>query len=237
MELGYLDIKGVAEPLRWIWHHFKLDITEWNPVDEADWNEKAKTLGKFASLPYLKDGDLVISETTKIPAAIPYYLIEKAGKPNFLGSTPAEKAKVKMVESLLSNIRQKCFDIIDLPAGSDYKAEVHHLFNEEGTIYNQIKELSEMLADKDYIFGHLTFADFMLTFTARFTGAMCYSLLGYSPYARFNNIVALMHRVSNLPGIKERLEYATIKPYLPASSVPFKFLNFQEMIDLGMNPI
>ena len=196
-----------------------------------------RDLGPFASLPYLKDGDLVICETTKIPASIPYYLIEKTGHPEFLGNNAAERAQVKILEGLLSNIRQQTFAVIDLGQGDDHKEALHKVFNKQGQIYQQIRTISQMLGEKEWIFGHLTFADFMLTFTARFTGAACYSLLGYSPYADFPNLVQLMHRVSELPGIKERLDNAQKAPYLPATQVPFRFLNFRELIEMGLNPI
>ena len=95
MEFGYYNIKGIAEPLRWVFLHFGLNVTEWNPIDQADWEKKVETLGPLASIPYLKDGDLVISVTSKIPSTIPYYLIEKAGKPEFLVKTIAERAQVE----------------------------------------------------------------------------------------------------------------------------------------------
>lgn len=237
MEFGYWNIKGIAEPLRWIFLHFKIDVKEWNPADQAEWEKKAETLGPLANLPYLKDGDLVISEASKIPSAIPRYLIEKAGQQDFLGKTIAERAQVNMIDGILADIRQKCINIIEMPKDADHKAAVQNLFDPKGEVCQRIKVISEMLGEKEFLFGQLTLADFMLTFTARFTGAICYSLLGYSPYALHKNIVALMFAVSELPGIKQRLDTATRAPYLPADIVPFKFLNFQEMIDRGMNPI
>ena len=237
MELGYWNIKGITEPIRWTILHLGLKVTEWNPSSDEEWKEKAKTLGPLASLPYLKDGDLVITEASRIPTSIPYYLIEKSGHMEFLGKTATDRVHVNMIEGILSNVRQLCLHIIDLPKGSDYKGEVDRVFNKEGVAYTQIKFISDMLKDRPYILGYISFADLMLVFTARFTGAMCYSLLGYSPYADFPNIVKLMLNVSNLPGIKERLDGAQKVPYLPEKDVHFKFLNFGEMIDLGMNPI
>lgn len=237
MEFGYWNIKGVAEPLRWVFLYFRLDVKEWNPASEEEWAEKAKTLGPFASLPYLKDGDLVICETSRIPSSIPYYLIEKSGHLEFLGKNPAERAQVKIIEGILANIRQNCFNIIDMGQNEDHTAALKKVFDKEGPIYKQIASISEMLGERDYLFDQVTFADFMLTFTARFTGAMCYSLLGYSPYASFPNIVKLMARISDLPGIKERLDGAQKAPYLTASMVPFRLLNFRELIEMGHNPI
>ncbi len=237
MEFGFWNIKGIAEPIRWVYLYHAMNVKEWNPSSEKEHQQKLSTLGPFASMPYLKDGDLVICETSRLPTSIPYYLIEKSGNLDFLGKSPAERAQVKLIEGVLSNIRLKSFAIIDMPAGSDHAAACGALFSKDGEIYKHIRALSQMLGDKEYFFEKPTFADFMLTFTARFTGAMCYSLLGHSPYADFPNIVKLMARVSELPGIKERLDNGQKLPYLPAEQVPFKFLNFREMIELGLNPI
>lgn len=237
MEFGYLNIKGIAEPLRWLFLYFRLDVKEWNPANDEEWTEKAKTLGPFASMPYLKDGDLVICETSRLPSSIPYYLIEKSGHLEFLGKDSAERAQIKIIEGILANIRQQCFNIVDMGQDADHKAALGKVFTKDGVIYRQIAALSQLLGEKEFLFDQVTWADFMLTFTARFSGAMCYSLLGYSPYADFPNIVKLMARVSNLPGIKERLDGAQGAPYLTAAMSPFRFLNFKELIDLGLNPI
>ena len=238
MEFGYWPIKGISEPLRWIFLHLGLDVTEWNPQSEEEWAEKAKTLGPFASLPYLKDGDLIITETTMFPSAIPNYLIEKSGNAWLLGKDNATRAQVRQLDSLLANIRLQLINLIGQAQGTvDHKEVLGTIFAKDGKIYQQLVTISALLGEKDYLFGELTLADLMLVFTARFTGAACYSLLGYSPYADFENIVRLMFRVSELPGIKARLDGAQAAPYLPASQVPFKFLNFGELIDLGMKPI
>ena len=104
-------------------------------------------------------------------------------------------------------------------------------------MYQKIASLSKFLGDKEWFIGHLTWADFIFTFTARFVDAVCYSLLGNTPFADFPNLDALMERVSDLPGIKERLDAAQVLPYVPADRVPFKLLKFKEMIEMGLNPL
>ena len=237
MELGYWNIKGIIEPSRWIYLYFKLDVKEWTPSSDADLKKKLKQLGPFPTLPYLIDGDVIITETSKIPKDISYYLAEKAGHPEFLGKDAAERAQVRMIESVLSDIRIECFKIMEIPANGDHKAAVKQLFDRSGPAYNNICEVANILGEKEYLLGHLTFADFMLQFTARFSSAICYTLLGYSPFADFPNIVKHLIRVSNLPGIKERLDYAQIVPYLAPEMVPFRLMTFREMIDAGLNPI
>ena len=237
IELGYWNIKGLLEPSRWICNHFNIDFVEWHPKSQADWEEKAKKLGLFPSMPFLIDGDVVITETTKLPRAIPQYLIEKTGRSDFLGNTPKERAQLRMIEGVLDDIRMECFRIVEMGPGVDHAAAVRSFFDKSGPTYQKIRALSEFLGDKEFFFGYLTWVDFMMQFTARFTGAMCYSLLGYSPYADFPNIVKHLITVTSLSGIKERLDFAQPLPYLQPSSVPFHLLNFREMIDAGLKPI
>lgn len=83
----------------------------------------------------------------------------------------------------------------------------------------------------------MTTVDFLLTYTARFSGAMTYSLTGKSPWANFPNIIELMGRISSLPGVRDRLMRAIGYHYLPPEQVSFKVMNFKQLIDEGINPI
>ena len=51
----------------------------------------------------------------------------------------------------------------------------------------------------------MTYLDFNIVYTARFTGSFCYSLTGSSPWANFPNIIELMGRISSLPRVRDRL--------------------------------
>ena len=142
IELGYYKIKGLLEPSRWICHHFDVPFVEWSPLNAADWEAKAKTLGPFPSLPYLIDGRTVITENTNIPRAIPQYLAEKAGRPEFMGRTPEERAKLLMVESVLDDIRVACFRIVEMGPGADHAKAIRSLFDKTGTSYRHIAAVS-----------------------------------------------------------------------------------------------
>ena len=126
---------------------------------------------------------MIITETTKIPQAIPYYLAEKSGHPEFMGKDAEERAKVRMLEGVMADIRLECFRIIDMGKNADHKSALKQLFDKKGPTYQKIAALSQFLGSKDFFFDHLTWVDFMMQFTARFTGAIVYSQLGYSPYA------------------------------------------------------
>ncbi len=237
MEFGYYNFKGLAEPLRWIFLHFDINVIEWNPATPDDLKSKLNYLDDhtlFPALPYLKDGNFVVTH----PSAIPQYLLEKSGNLDFLGKTEQDRARVQQINGMLADIRAACLHLItNSPPNIDHKAEIAKLFDYESDFDKRIENLSKYLGEKDWLLGYMTLADFMLTFTARFTGAICYSQIGRSPYANFPNIVNLMARVSELPGIKERLMRAIGSPYWPKEEVPFKLYNYKQMIDEGFNPI
>lgn len=236
MEFGYYNIKGLGEPVRWVFLHFGLPVEEWNPASDDEWTSKAKSLNDhtlFPALPYLKDGSTVITQ----PSAIQHYLIEKAGRSDFLGKSEVDRAFVRQVDAMLAEIRAACLGLINSSPNTDHKAEVQRLFGAGSDFEHRIDALHKHLGDKDWITGYMTLADFMLTFTARFTGAICYSTIGMSPWAKHRNIVNHLDRVSNLPGIQQRLTRAVGAPYWPADKTPFRLLNFKEMIDEGINPI
>lgn len=236
MEFGYYNIKGLGEPIRWVFLHFDMNVIEWNPSSEDEWRTKQLYIDDhtlFPALPYLKDGNFLVTH----PNAIPLYLIDKAGLHDFLGKTPQDRARVNQICSMLADMRYACLGLINSSPDLDHKAEVAKLFDYGTNFDKSIESLSKYLGDKDWLLGYMTLADFMLTFTARFTGAICYSTIGRSPWANFPNIVQQMARVSELPGIKERLMRAIGAPYWPKEQVPFKLYNFKQMIDEGINPI
>ena len=237
IELGYYNIKGLLEPSRWICHHYKLDFVEWNPKSEHDWEIKKKELGPMASLPYLKDGDFILCETTNVPRCIPYYLAHKAGHPEFMGEDGRERAEMRMLESMLDDIRVQCFDIIKQGPGFDHQAALKQLFDKSGPAYQKLVYLSAKLGDREFFFNHLTWLDFMMQFTTRFCSAIMYSQFGHTPFADFPNIVALLARVSSLEGVKARLDFAQPVEYLDPKTVPFKLMSFKAMIDAGLKPI
>ena len=76
MEFGYWPIKGRAEVMRMLDAYLNLGIKEVNYYSLEEWNHKKSNFGgHFPNLPYLVDGDFVITETE----AINQYLAQKAG--------------------------------------------------------------------------------------------------------------------------------------------------------------
>ena len=231
---GMWNIKGSAEPARWVFLHFGMNVKEWNPANLKEFEDMKKSLNlPHLTLPFVKDDDFILTETS----AIGPYLAQRAGKPEFLGRDLKEKARILELDGIMHEIRLACVQITKLPKDADHRKAIEDLFAPGSPITLKIQYLSILLGQKEYFFDHLTWADYLMQFTARFCGAMTYSLLGRSPFAEYPNIVALMSRVTALKGIKERLDYAQVLPYLPQEGIPFKFMTFGELIQAGLNPI
>lgn len=74
MELHYYNFKGFTESLRYLLALLKVEYKEVNYLSLDEWKEKKSNFTELnqtiLSLPFLKDGDLLLSETL----AIAFYL-------------------------------------------------------------------------------------------------------------------------------------------------------------------
>jgi len=228
MELGYWGIKGVAEPIRWLVAYLKLDCKEYNPASREEWFEtkKAQVGGDFPNLPYLVDGDFVLTES----GAIPSYLINKAGKRELLGKDFKDEARVRQIEGVLGDIRQNIFKV--LFAGGDeaaLKASVGKAFEATGSTATKFEQLSKFLGDKEYFLGYLTWADIQFAYLAEMTAALSASLGVDCPVCKFQNLGKLCQRIHGLDGIKQRYDATKQLPFMPPTYFQFKFLNSAEL--------
>jgi glutathione S-transferase len=92
--LGYWSIRGLAERIRQLLEYCGLPYTEEKYEGEADrhrWNNEVKPQlilkNPAITLPYLRDGDKIISESD----AINVYVCFKANKPELTGRNVDEK--------------------------------------------------------------------------------------------------------------------------------------------------
>ena len=93
MIFGYWDIKGIGQIVRISAAHLGVELKEIHP-ERSTWPQTKHELGlDFPNMPYLIDGDVNITESK----AIPIYLAGKAGKPEFLGKTMLDQARVAQV--------------------------------------------------------------------------------------------------------------------------------------------
>ena len=155
--LGYWDIRGLAQPIRYLLAHIGLDYEDKQYFygeapgfsKDAWFSVKASSGFDFPNLPYLIDGDLKITESH----AIYRYLCNKY-RPELLGKSVADKAKVDMVMGVSQDIRSASYNMI-------YETGDWEGLKVLG--YERFAPISKFLAHNKFIVGEYpTFPDFFV---------------------------------------------------------------------------
>ena len=155
--LGYWDIRGLAQPIRYLLAHVGAEYEdkqyfygEAPDFNKDSWFSVKQTLGfDFPNLPYLIDGDLKVTESH----AIHRYLCNKY-RPELLGKTTEDKAKVDMIMGVSQDIRSASYNMI-------YETGDREGLKTLG--YERFAPISKFLADKPFIVGdYPTFPDFFV---------------------------------------------------------------------------
>ena len=109
LTIGYWKIRGLAAGIRYQlaasgvqdYEMVEYEQGEGPEFSRATWMDVKPTLGlAFPNLPYLIDGDHSMTET----AAIHKYLADKY-KPEFLGTTAAEKGHANMMSGVIGDLK------------------------------------------------------------------------------------------------------------------------------------
>ena len=216
MEFGYWGVKGRAEAIRLLIGYLGLNIKEWNPANPQEWGARKATLGPFGNLPFIVDGDVIVTESN----ALPTYLIHKAGKPELLGKTIQDQARVRQIEGVLSDILDNFFKLMG--QGPDFAGAIAKTLEANGAVVAKLTQLSAFLGTHDYFLGYLTWVDIRFSYIARLITAQALSLNQPHPFAAWANLQALVTRVEGLPGIKARVDAAKSIPFFPSAPFPMK---------------
>lgn len=101
--LGYWGVAGYGQALRYILAYAEADWKDQVYVDRDQWfNVDKQGLGiPLPNLPYLIDGDFKLTETT----AIIRYLPKRLERPELLGKTVEDQARVDQILGALSDIQ------------------------------------------------------------------------------------------------------------------------------------
>ena len=200
-------------------------LNEYNPGSREEWfgTKKAQVGGDFPNLPYLKDGDFVLTESS----AIPVYIALKHNKADLLGNNEAEKGQVRMLEGVIGDIRTNVFKILFAPG--EKKEEFKKLFEAGGVVHTKAGYLTKYLGSKPFLVGHVTLADFYLVYITQVVGSLASSLGLACPLCSHENIKALCGKLTSLPGVKEHTEKRAAVPYVPSQMVGFEFKTLKDM--------
>lgn len=222
--LGYWRFKGLAEPLRWLLGYMQVNYQEWNPSSSQDWF-KEKILeykGDFPNLPYIQNDDFIMSQSS----AIPIYLCNYFGKSHLLGKTYLDQARVREIEGVLLDIRDKFYKAIWSESPEE---NIKLLLNADNSNNKRFDYLSKSLGKSDYFLGYLTWADLQFAYLCEFLDSLTISFGETCPSCKHENLSALAGRVRELDGIKQRVQQSGDTEYFPPEFLSFKFFTFNQM--------
>lgn len=154
--LGYWGIQGLAQPTRYLLAYHKIDFEDKHykyPEQKADWFEKDKPALKtdFPNLPYIKDGDVVVTESL----ALLVYAASKTGNKDLCGKNSLDSIKIFQLYSFANDFRAA---LRSLAAEKEYEKIRDQVLEEKVKPF--VEKLSKNLGEKEYPLGYLTWADF-----------------------------------------------------------------------------
>ena len=188
--LGYWGTQGRAHPVRWLLAYHKVDWEDKQYKDRAEWFEKDKPAlnTDFPNLPYLKDGDFVITETT----AVLQYAALKTGNKDLLGKNTLDAIKAAQLYSFITDAKMAMRDLV---TNKDYEKIRDDYLNEKLTPF--FTKLSKNLGDKEYPVGYLIWADFEV-----FAFVDVIRRMSQEYVAKWPNLEKYWEKFSNNEGIK-----------------------------------
>lgn len=152
---GYWSTQGVAHPVRWLLSYHKMGFEDKQYSDRNQWFEvdKPALQSDFPNLPYIKDGDIVITEFK----AVMEYAALKTGNKDLRGKNTLDSIKISQLFSFLQDL-MLC--LRDLVTNKEYDKVRDDFLNEK--VAPAFNKLSKALGEKEYALGYLTWVDFNL---------------------------------------------------------------------------
>lgn len=153
--LAYWNIQGRAHPSRYLLAYHNVEFEDKQYVEDDEWfgRDKLTLNTPFPNLPYIKDGDFILSEST----AIIQYAALKTGNKDLIGKTELDRIIVTQWMGVLAD---QMTAIDKLTQNKNYWT-----IRDEGYYKNVapfFDKLSKALGEKEFALGYLTYVDFYL---------------------------------------------------------------------------
>ncbi|GFS39619.1 glutathione S-transferase Mu 1 [Nephila pilipes] len=189
--LGYWNIRGLAEPVRYILYYKNVDFVDKRyQSGKDDWIKEKFTLGlDFPNLPYYIEGDLKLTQSS----AILRYVARKYGLD---GKDDQEKLRVALAEQQITDLH---YSLVYLVKSSDYEAAKKEFVK---NLPIQLKRWNNFLGDRKFLAGdNLTYVDFMAYDVFDFI-----RIIHESALDDFPAILAFQNRIKTLPELQEYMK-------------------------------
>ena len=199
VKLGYWKIRGMSEKIRHLLEYCGVPYTQEKysgPEDANRWfkEQKPKMMQKTPAinLPYLIDGDKIISESD----AICIYICHKSKKVELLGRNPDEWVLSATVHGVFKDFHRAYIKLVYGKYENDdaFKDALKQSVND---FEPHLKKLNGLLGDKQFIAGEITWVDFSVAEFLQVIGML------YEEYLKpFPKLVEYQKRVWGLPELK-----------------------------------
>ncbi|CAL1275165.1 unnamed protein product [Larinioides sclopetarius] len=190
--LGYWDLRGRAESIRYVLHYKKVDFEDkrypMDPEGFQQWQKDKFSLGcDFPNLPYYIDGDIKLTQSI----AIMRYLGNKLG---LEGKTDEEKRRVLVAEQQSVDFRDKLRSYV---VGNEYEITGKEEFLKGVQPVFQLWE--KFLGDRKFLAGgDVTYVDFLVLENLDY-----YRLFHETILDDYPSVKAYFSRMRNLPELQE----------------------------------
>lgn len=204
--VAYWDLQAVAHPIRLLlaYHYVDFEDKIYYLASSDEWFRKDKPAlnTPFPNLPYIKDGDFVLTES----AAVIQYAALKTGNPDLLGKSRLDEFRITQFSEVLKDQLTNLFDSTII---KDFESVKDRYYGEKIAPFSQ--KLSNALGDKHYCMGYLTYVDFQLAYQSDL-------FLRIHPnfMKKYTNLIDHRDRIWNNEGIQA---YRITKNY-PSKFIP-----------------
>ena len=190
--LGYWKTQGRAHSTRWLLAYHKIDWEDkfYTLDNRSEWFDKDKPAlqSDFPNLPYIKDGDKVITES----AAVIQYAAVKTGNRDLLGKNIPDAIHITQLVSFISDSRMAFRELV---TNKEFEKVRDDFLNEK--IAPFMTKLSKHLGEKEYLIGYLTYVDF-----EAFNAIDVLTRMSPEFIAKWPNLQKFHERFNNSEGIK-----------------------------------
>ena len=155
--VGYWDFQGMGHAIKLLLSYFKVPFEDkqYPYANKDEWFAKAKPAlnSKLPNIPYIQDGDFVITESV----AVLQYAALKTGNKDLMGKNDLDAIRIAQLASVCRDFAMSFVTLCFNPEYEKVKEET--LKTKTVPI---LEKLSKALGDQDYVIGYLTWADFPL---------------------------------------------------------------------------
>ena len=197
--IGYWPFHGIAAPAFLLCAYFNRELK----LESAgtDWDKKKFGMGlDFPNLPYLKDKDFKVTESTAI-----FEYIAKTCQQDFAGKDLIETAKMRMLEGVVIDIRNEfASKVMAGKPGTNFKPVFEGIMNDpKSKGASKMKSLSDFLGNNKFFMGRLTMIDFYIAYFVYLIDHMSHLTGASKPFAKHRNLQEHVDTVFKLKGVRD----------------------------------